>query len=71
MPQLSPAILSGTALAENVLATLKLRIEHLRNLHAVTSKLAIVNVGTNPASAKYIRAKKKAAEKVAWCLTIR
>ncbi|KAM0683430.1 hypothetical protein MDAP_000995 [Mitosporidium daphniae] len=64
MPQLSPAILSGTALAENVLATLKLRIEHLRNLHAVTSKLAIVNVGTNPASAKYIRAKKKAAEKI-------
>ena len=57
-------ILDGTALAKEVRARVAARVEEMRQKRQVTPGLAAVLVGEDPASAVYVRNKRRACEEV-------
>ena len=58
-----PQIISGTAIAEKVLAELEVEIVDLK-ARGHTPGLAVVLVGDNPASRSYVRAKDRMCQRI-------
>jgi methylenetetrahydrofolate dehydrogenase (NADP+)/methenyltetrahydrofolate cyclohydrolase len=61
---MSAQIINGKAIAEQMLAQLKLRVDERIVQGARAPSLAVILVGTDPASAIYVRNKRLACEKV-------
>ena len=61
---MSARILDGRALAERLQAGLAQEVAQLRCEHGVTPRLAALLAGDNPASAQYVRMKRRACERV-------
>lgn len=57
-------LIDGRSLAKRVLETAKLKVERIREATGVTAALATVLVGDDPASAAYVRMKRKRCEDV-------
>jgi methylenetetrahydrofolate dehydrogenase (NADP+)/methenyltetrahydrofolate cyclohydrolase len=57
-------ILDGNAVAEKTLAEVRAGVDRLRERHGVAPTLAVVLLGTDPASALYVRSKKRMAASV-------
>jgi methylenetetrahydrofolate dehydrogenase (NADP+)/methenyltetrahydrofolate cyclohydrolase len=57
-------ILDGNAVAEKVLAEVRAGVVRLRERHGVAPALAVLLLGTDPASALYVRTKKRMAASV-------
>jgi methylenetetrahydrofolate dehydrogenase (NADP+)/methenyltetrahydrofolate cyclohydrolase len=62
--QMTATIIDGRAVAEEIRAELRERVERLRE-RGVTPGLAFVLVGENPASISYVRSKAQACEEIA------
>ena len=58
-------ILHGKPVQERVLADVKAGVEKLKSAHGVTPTLAVVLVGSDPASQIYVGHKKRGADAVA------
>lgn len=56
--------INGRAIADNILADLKFRVENLQRMHNITPHLAVVKVGDDPAITSYVNQKEKTAEKI-------
>ncbi|HSW97920.1 MAG TPA: bifunctional 5,10-methylenetetrahydrofolate dehydrogenase/5,10-methenyltetrahydrofolate cyclohydrolase [Candidatus Saccharimonadales bacterium] len=56
--------IDGRALADNILADLKTRVEELQKKHDITPHLAVVRVGYDPAITSYVNQKEKTAQKI-------
>jgi len=61
MPE--PILLDGTATAKTIRDEVATRVRVLKEQHGVTTGLAAVLVGDNPASVTYVRMKRKACER--------
>ena len=61
---MSAQIISGKAISESMLASIKARIDERLNGGKRTPALAVVLVGSDPASSIYVRNKRLACEKV-------
>ncbi len=62
-------IIDGKAIAENLLNTIKLRINNRLKANKRAPGLAVILVGADPASSIYVRNKRLACEKVGICST--
>ncbi|HSW87548.1 MAG TPA: bifunctional 5,10-methylenetetrahydrofolate dehydrogenase/5,10-methenyltetrahydrofolate cyclohydrolase [Candidatus Saccharimonadales bacterium] len=56
--------IDGRAIAEGILADLKVRVVELQNKHSITPHLAVVRVGDDPAITSYVNQKEKTAQKI-------
>ncbi len=63
-------IIDGKAIAENLLNTIKLRINNRLKANKRAPGLAVILVGADPASSIYVRNKRLACEKVGICSTV-
>lgn len=57
-------IISGTQIAADIRAELKIKVEELKKAKGVTPGLVIVRVGEDPASVSYVKGKEKACDEI-------
>ena len=61
---MTAAIIDGKAIAEKVREEVRQAVARMQEDHGYTSGLATVLVGENPASATYVRSKRKICEEL-------
>jgi methylenetetrahydrofolate dehydrogenase (NADP+)/methenyltetrahydrofolate cyclohydrolase len=61
---MSAKIIDGVTIAKSMRSECKLRIKQIESKHRVTPALAMILVGSNPASRVYVRNKIRACEDV-------
>lgn len=66
----TPMVIMGTAIADQILDTLRVRVYRLKENHDITPHVAVIRVGNDPAITSYINQKKKMATAIGALLSL-